>query len=103
MIDKEKCFQTTNELMLGIVLEGYKEELVLSAQRLLVFKAEEDMETYALELPFYTKTTFKIKQIQQLIDEEKGSYTSVAHVVSVSHSGDYDGEEYVAPSVADRF
>ena len=103
MVNKEKCFQTTNELMLGIVLEEYKEDLVLSAQRLLLFKAEEDMETYALELPFYTKTTFKIKQIQQLIDEEKESFNSVEHMISVFRKSDNDSVDYVTPSVADRF
>lgn len=103
MTNKEEVFQTTNEVMLTVVLADYKDDLVLSAQRLLIFKADNDMETYGEELPFYMKTNFKIKQIEQLIADEQSACSSVAHIVSVRHSGEYDVTEYVAPSVADRW
>lgn len=103
MLNKEKCFQTTNEAMLSIVLKEYEEDLELSIQRLEMFHADNDMETYALELPFHAKTVFKIKQIEQLIEEEKGSYNSIEHMISVFRKNDNDSIDYVTPSVADRF
>lgn len=103
MLNKEKCFQTQNEVMLDVVLDSYEEDLVLSGQRLDIFKVQDDMETFALELPYYTKTLFKIKQIKQLIEEEKQGYSS--HPVTITAQiKDWDNPEmYTAVSVADRF
>lgn len=94
-------FQTANEVMLNVVLDSYEEDLVFSGQRLEMFKLENDMETFELELPFYTKTIFKIKQIKQLIDEEHGSSTSRSHTVSLQ-TEDWEPEIYTSASVVDR-
>lgn len=102
-MNKEKCFQTTNEILLRIVLEEYKEELVLSAERLLMCKEENDMETFDLELPFYTKMKFKIKQLEQLIDSEMSAYTSHVKIVSIQTTGFETIQCYEGLSIGGRF
>lgn len=103
MLDKEKCFQTQNEVMLNVVLDSYEEDLELSAQRLDIFKTQDDMETFALELPYYTKTMFKIKQIKQLIEEEEQAYSSHPITITAQIKDWENPETYTAVSIADRF
>ena len=101
MVDKkDERFQTPNEVLLTIVLDSYEYDLELSAQRLEIFKSQDDMETFALELPFYTKTMFKVKQIKQLIQEELGASISLSHTVSLQTEG-WEPEVYTSASVAD--
>ena len=102
MVDKkDERFQTPNEVLLTIVLDSYEYDLALSAQRLEIFKSQDDMETFALELPFYTKTMFKVKQIKQLIQEELGASISLSHTVSLQTEG-WEPEVYTSASVAER-
>lgn len=103
MVNKEKCFQTTNELMLNIVLKDYEEDLAFSKERLDTYAVDNDTETHELELPFYHKTLLKIEKIKGLIDAEKQSYYSVEHMICVFRKSDNDSIDYVTPSVADRF
>lgn len=103
MTNKDRCFQTKNEVMLTIVANGYHDELATLETHHAIFQQIGDADGCASYQKIIVEVSFMIKQIEQLIAKEQDKHTSIHTRVLIENDSPLPNEEHLATSVAYRF